>query len=73
MAVRRHRLRRTIKAVGLSHLHVDHAGGLKHFVGTPVHAQRREVEYGLSGHPEPERNAIYRIDFDDPQPRLAAR
>jgi N-acyl homoserine lactone hydrolase len=33
----------------------------------PVHAQRREVEYGLSNHPEPERHAIARIDFDDPR------
>ena len=56
-----------VTAVGLSHLHVDHVGGLKHFTGVPVHCQRRELEYGLSGHPEPERNAIYRIDFDDPR------
>ena len=56
-----------IHLVGLSHLHVDHAGGLKLFAGkVPVHAQRREVEYGLSSHPEPERNAIFRVDFDDP-------
>jgi N-acyl homoserine lactone hydrolase len=56
-----------IHLVGLSHLHVDHAGGLKLFAGkVPVHAQRREVEYGLSNHPEPERNAIFRVNFDDP-------
>lgn len=55
-----------ITAVGVSHLHVDHGGGLKLFAGrVPVHAQRRELEFGLSG-PEPERHAIYRIDFDDP-------
>jgi len=48
-------------------LHHDHAGGLKLFAGkVPVHAQRREVDYGLSNHPEPERHAIARIDFDDP-------
>jgi len=30
--------------------------------------QRRELDYGLFGaHPEPERNAIFRIDFDDPR------
>jgi N-acyl homoserine lactone hydrolase len=57
----------SVAAVGLSHLHVDHAGGLKHFAGVPVHCQRRELEYGLSNHPEPERHAIYRIDFDDPR------
>jgi N-acyl homoserine lactone hydrolase len=56
-----------IYAVGLSHLHLDHAGGLKLFAGrVPVHAQRRELEYGLSDHPDPERHAIYRVDFDDP-------
>ncbi|AMO60800.1 beta-lactamase domain-containing protein [Mycolicibacterium phlei] len=56
-----------IGLVALSHLHVDHAGGLKLFAGrVPVHAQRRELEYGLSNHPEPERHAIFRIDFDDP-------
>ena len=56
-----------ILLVALSHLHLDHVGGLKLFAGrVPVHAQRREVEYGLSGHPEPERNGIFRVDFDDP-------
>jgi N-acyl homoserine lactone hydrolase len=57
-----------VAAVGVSHLHVDHAGGLKHFAGrVPVHCQRTELEYGLSAGPGPERNAIYRIDFDDPR------
>lgn len=57
-----------IRAVAVSHLHLDHAGGLKHFAGRiPVHAQRAELEYGLSDHPEPERNDIFRIDFDDPR------
>lgn len=57
-----------IHLVGLSHLHVDHAGGLKLFAGrVPVHAQRRELEYGLSNHPEPEKHAIFRVDFDDPR------
>ncbi len=57
-----------IGAVALSHLHLDHAGGLRHFAGrVPVHAQRAELAYGLSGHPEPERNEIFRIDFDDPR------
>jgi glyoxylase-like metal-dependent hydrolase (beta-lactamase superfamily II) len=56
-----------IHLVAVSHLHVDHAGGLKLFAGkVPVHAQRRELEYGLSNHPEPERHAIFRVDFDDP-------
>jgi glyoxylase-like metal-dependent hydrolase (beta-lactamase superfamily II) len=57
-----------VHAVAVSHLHLDHAGGLKHFAGrVPVHAQRAELAYGLSDHPEPERHAIYRIDFDDPR------
>ncbi len=57
-----------IAMVALSHLHLDHAGGVKLFAGrVPVHAQRREVEYGLSASPEPERHGIYRIDFDDPR------
>ena len=25
-----------------------------------------ELDYGLSAHPEPERHAIFRVDFDDP-------
>jgi N-acyl homoserine lactone hydrolase len=56
-----------IHAVALSHLHNDHAGGVRHFAGrVPVHAQRSEVEYGLSNHPGPEEHAIFRVDFDDP-------
>ncbi|MBI4940052.1 MAG: N-acyl homoserine lactonase family protein [Actinobacteria bacterium] len=57
-----------ITAVAVSHLHLDHAGGLKLFAGkVPVHAQRTELEYGLSGSPDVEHNAIYRVDFDDPR------
>jgi N-acyl homoserine lactone hydrolase len=57
-----------IYAVAVSHLHNDHAGGLKHFAGrVPVHAQRAEVEYGLSGSAEPEANHMFRIDYDDPR------
>lgn len=56
-----------IAAVAVSHLHYDHAGGLRHFAGrVPVHAQRAEVEYGLGPHPGAEREGIYRIDYDDP-------
>ncbi|WP_193043553.1 N-acyl homoserine lactonase family protein [Mycolicibacterium baixiangningiae] len=57
-----------IHLVAVSHLHTDHAGGLKLFAGrVPVHAQRRELEYGLSNHPAPEQHAIFRVDFDDPR------
>lgn len=56
-----------IVAVALSHLHNDHAGGIRHFAGrVPVHAQRAELDYGMSTHPGPEWHAIFRIDFDDP-------
>jgi N-acyl homoserine lactone hydrolase len=58
---------RDVVAVGLSHLHNDHAGGVKYFTGkVPIHCQRRELEFGLSDHPRPERNAMFRFDFDDP-------
>ncbi|ROO89124.1 glyoxylase-like metal-dependent hydrolase (beta-lactamase superfamily II) [Actinocorallia herbida] len=57
-----------VTEVAISHLHCDHAGGLKHFAGrVPVHIQRRELEYGLSGDPSVEKNVVYRIDFDDPR------
>ena len=47
-----------IVAVAVSHLHNDHAGGLRHFAGrVPVHAQRSEVDYGLSGSAGPRTTA----------------
>jgi N-acyl homoserine lactone hydrolase len=55
-----------IVAVGISHLHNDHVGGARHFVGrAPLHVQRAELGYGLSS-PDAERNGMYRIDYDDP-------
>jgi glyoxylase-like metal-dependent hydrolase (beta-lactamase superfamily II) len=57
-----------VSAVAVSHLHADHAGGLKHFAGrVPVHVQRAELAYGMSGRPEVERHTIFRVDFDDPR------
>jgi N-acyl homoserine lactone hydrolase len=61
-----------VHAVAVSHLHNDHAGGLKLFAGrVPVHIQRRELAYGLSGGPDgttsPEENGIFRVDYDDPR------
>lgn len=56
-----------IAAVAVSHLHNDHAGGLRHFAGSvPVHVQRSELDYGFSEHPGPERHGIFRVDYDDP-------
>jgi N-acyl homoserine lactone hydrolase len=56
-----------ITRICLSHLHNDHAGGLRLFDrSVPVWVQRRELEYGLNDHPFPERHGMFRIDFDDP-------
>ncbi len=53
-----------IAAVAVSHLHNDHAGGIRHFAGrVPVHLQRDELTFGLG--PEAEDHGIFRIDFDD--------
>jgi len=57
----------SIDAVAVSHLHNDHAGGLRHFAGrVPVHLQRAELEYPRARPVEAERHGVYRIDFDDP-------
>lgn len=57
-----------IDRIYMSHLHNDHAGGLRLFpTSVPVSVQRRELEYGLSDHPFPERHGMFRIDFDDPE------
>ncbi len=64
-----------IHAVAVSHLHWDHAGGLRHFAGrVPVHAQRAEYEYATQPGAEPEQHGMFRIDYDDPSVewRLAA-
>ncbi|GAC1607890.1 MAG: N-acyl homoserine lactonase family protein [Mycobacteriales bacterium] len=59
-----------VTVVALSHLHNDHAGGVRHFAhrDVPVHVQLRELDYGLNApHPEPERHGLFRVDFDDPR------
>jgi len=54
-----------IGAVGVSHLHRDHAGGIRHFAGhAPVHLQRDELAFGLGATAED--HGIFRVDFDDP-------
>lgn len=58
---------RDVVGVAVSHLHNDHAGGLRWFAGrVPVHCQQRELTFGLGDHPRPEQCAIFRVDFDDP-------
>ena len=58
----------SISQVAVSHLHNDHAGGLRHFAGgAPVYVQERELRYGLDRFPEAEENGIFRVDFDDPK------
>jgi N-acyl homoserine lactone hydrolase len=55
-----------VAVVALSHLHNDHAGGVRWFAErVPIHLQRRELEYGLSAHPGPEAHGVFRVDFDD--------
>jgi glyoxylase-like metal-dependent hydrolase (beta-lactamase superfamily II) len=56
---------RDVVAVALSHLHYDHAGGLRWFAEqAPVHCQRRELAHALAQE-APEPQALCRIDFDD--------
>jgi glyoxylase-like metal-dependent hydrolase (beta-lactamase superfamily II) len=57
-----------ITRIYLSHLHNDHAGGLRLFDrSVPVWVQRRELQYGITDHPFPERHGMFRIDYDDPE------
>ncbi|WP_395693473.1 N-acyl homoserine lactonase family protein [Nocardioides sp.] len=56
-----------ITAIALSHLHSDHAGGLKLFgADVPVHIQRKELDFGLND-PRAEADGVFRVDFDDPR------
>lgn len=55
-----------VVGVGLSHLHVDHAGGLRWFTEqAQVHCQRREVDFALSDTAAAEAAFMYRADYDD--------
>ena len=57
-----------IDAVAVSHLHNDHAGGIRHFSGTtPMHLQRAELEFGLHHSVEAEKHGFCRVDYDDPR------
>lgn len=56
---------RDVAVVAVSHLHYDHAGGIRWFAEhAPVHCQRRELELALAQR-APEPMALCRIDFDD--------
>jgi glyoxylase-like metal-dependent hydrolase (beta-lactamase superfamily II) len=58
-----------VVTVAVSHLHYDHAGGLRHFADhVPVYAQRAELRY-ISSTPdvELERHGLFRSDFGDPR------
>lgn len=54
-----------VVTVALSHLHYDHAGGVRWFAEhAPIHCQRRELDHALAVRaPEPE--ALCRVDYDD--------
>jgi N-acyl homoserine lactone hydrolase len=57
-----------VSRIFLSHLHNDHAGGLRLFGrDVPVWVQRAELDYGLADHPFPEQHGMFRIDYDDPE------
>jgi glyoxylase-like metal-dependent hydrolase (beta-lactamase superfamily II) len=54
-----------VVAVAVSHLHYDHAGGIRWFSEhAPIHCQQRELEDALT-QTKPEELALCRIDFDD--------
>jgi glyoxylase-like metal-dependent hydrolase (beta-lactamase superfamily II) len=53
-----------IDCLVMSHLHVDHTGGIRRFAdGRPVYIQGPELAFGLSDAAEP---AQYRPHYDDP-------
>jgi glyoxylase-like metal-dependent hydrolase (beta-lactamase superfamily II) len=57
-----------VTRVYLSHLHNDHAGGLRLFEArVPVVVQQRELAWGFSEHPGPEQYGTFRVDYDDPR------
>ena len=56
---------RDVAIVAVSHLHYDHAGGIRWFSEqAPIHCQRRELDFALA-QTAPEPLALCRIDYDD--------
>lgn len=54
-----------VVAVAVSHLHYDHAGGIRWFAEhAPVHCQKLELDHALAQR-APEPQALCRIDYDD--------
>lgn len=56
-----------ISLVALSHLHNDHAGGLRHFSGGPeIVIQEAELAFGFGDQATCEAHGFARVDYDDP-------
>lgn len=53
--------------VAISHLHNDHAGGIRHFAQiAPICIQKRELDFGFGDQAKCEGHGLARVDYDDP-------